>query len=300
MGMKYLIFPGQGSQKPGFLEPWLVNDVFRRQIESHSLITGLDLVHLGTKASQEEISQTSVTQPLIVSASIASVRTVFGDDGISRFDAMAGHSVGEFAAAAIAGVITDDEAMSLVSQRAQAMQKAAEQTETGMVAAIGSDIEKLQSKLGGLQIANYNGANQYVLAGTKDELAEIQDNPPEGFRIIPLSVSGAFHSQHMETARKQLEQRFGQVEAKDPIIKLLSNRDGRPVSSGADYISALLSQVSSPVRWDMCMETMQGASVVVEAAPSGVLSNLVKKTIAGAHVYSLKSPDQSIDLADND
>ena len=300
MGMKYLIFPGQGSQKPGFLEPWLVNDVFRRQIESHSEITGLDLVHLGTKASQEEISQTSITQPLIVSASIASVRTVFGDDGISRFDAMAGHSVGEFAAAAIAGVITDDEAMSLVGQRAQAMQMAAEQTETGMVAAIGSDIEKLQSKLGGLQIANYNGANQYVLAGTKGELAEIQDSPPEGFRIIPLSVSGAFHTPHMESARIQLEQLFNQVVAKDPVVNLLSNRDGRPVSSGAEYVRALLSQVSSPVRWDMCMQEMNDASIVVEAAPSGVLTNLVKKTIPTAHTYSLKTADQSIDLADHD
>ena len=298
--MKYLIFPGQGSQKPGFLEPWLVNDVFRRQIESHSEITGLDLAHLGTNASQEEISQTSVTQPLIVSASIASVRTVFGEDDTSSFDGMAGHSVGEFAAAAIAGVITDDEAMSLVSQRAQAMQEAAEQTETGMVAAIGSDIDSLQSKLGGLQIANYNGANQYVLAGTKVQLQEIQNNPPEGFRIIPLSVSGAFHSPHMESARKLLEERFGQVEAKDPIVKLLSNRDGQPVSSGSDYVSALLSQVSSPVRWDKCMQQMQGSTDVVEAAPSGVLSNLVKKTIADANVYSLKSPDQSIDLADND
>lgn len=298
--MKYLIFPGQGSQKPGFLEPWLEKDIFRRQIESHSKITGLDLAHLGTKASQEEISQTSITQPLIVSASIASVRTVFGEEGVLGFDAMAGHSVGEFAAAAIAGVITDEEAMSLVHQRAQAMQEAAEQIETGMVAAIGNDIDSLQSKLGGLQIANYNGANQYVLAGTKNELQEIQDDPPKGFRIIPLSVSGAFHSPHMESARKKLEKRFEQIEAKDPSVKLLSNRDGLPVSSGADYISALLNQVSSPVRWDKCMETMQGASVVVEAAPSGVLSNLVKKTIAEANVYSLKSPDQSIDLGDND
>jgi [acyl-carrier-protein] S-malonyltransferase len=298
--MNFLIFPGQGSQKPGFLKPWIENQFFRRQLEHHSEITGLDLVHLGTSADQEEISQTSVTQPLIVSASIASARTVFENSALESFSGMAGHSVGEFSAAAVAGVLSDDEALKLVSLRARAMQRSAEKTKTGMAAAIGSDLEELKNSLGELQIANFNGANQYVLAGGRRELERIKDDPPAGFRIIPLSVSGAFHTQYMEEAREAIRDDFLEVDAKDTKTMLLSNRDGKKVDSGREFVSALLDQVSSPVRWDLCMESMSGVSTVVEAAPSGVLSNLVKKTIEGVQLHSLKSPSDSIDLGLND
>ncbi len=300
MPMRYLIFPGQGSQKPGFLSSWIANEKFKATIEEHSEITGLDLVHLGTEATAEEIAQTVVTQPLIVSASIASVRTVFESSQLVKFDGIAGHSVGEFAAAAIAGVITDRDALELVSLRAKAMQEAASKTETGMAAAIGAHVDQLEQKLGDLVIANYNGANQYVVAGLKADLQLLSDNPPAGFRIIPLSVSGAFHTAFMKQAKESLKKDFEQVQAKDPEVRLLSNNDGQPVSSGAEFLESLLTQVSSPVRWDKCMQTISGSSLVVEAAPSGVLSNLLKKTIENADIYSLKSPDDSIDLGTND
>ena len=300
MPMRYLIFPGQGSQKPGFLSNWINNEKFKATIEEHSEITGLDLLHLGTEATAEEIAQTVITQPLIVSASIASVRTVFEDSQMAKFDGIAGHSVGEFAAAAIAGVITDREALELVSLRAKAMQEAAAKTETGMAAAIGADVSELEQKLGDLVIANYNGANQYVVAGLKADLQLLSDDPPTGFRIIPLSVSGAFHTAFMEQAKDKLKNDFEQIQAKDPKVRLLSNKDGQPVSSGAEFLDSLLTQVSSPVRWDKCMQTINGASLVVEAAPSGVLSNLLKKTIENADIYSLKSPEDSIDLGTND
>jgi [acyl-carrier-protein] S-malonyltransferase len=300
MAMKYLVFPGQGSQKPGFLEPWVINDAFRSIVESHSETIGMDLIHMGTKASQEEIAQTSVTQPLIVSASIASARTVFNEKQIASFDAMAGHSVGEFAVAALAGIITDEQAMKLVSLRANAMQKAADENLTGMAAAIGSDLGELKSKLGNLDIANYNGANQYVIAGAKAEIDKIKDDPPAGFRIIPLAVTGAFHTEYMEPARQALATHFDELDAKDPNLTVLSNRDGQGVSSGKEFIQSLLKQVSSPVRWDKCMETINGAKLVVEAAPSGVLSNLLKKSIDDAQIYSLKTADDSIDLGLND
>jgi len=298
--MNFLIFPGQGSQKPGFLKPWIENQFFRRQLEHHSEITGLDLVYLGTSADQEEISQTSVTQPLIVSASIASARTVFENSALESFSGMAGHSVGEFSAAAVAGVLSDDQALKLVSLRARAMQQSAEKIETGMAAAIGSDPGELKNSLGELQIANFNGANQYVLAGGREELERIKNDPPPGFRIIPLSVSGAFHTEYMEEAKEAIREDFLEIEANNPKRVLLSNRDGKKVDSGQEFVSALLDQVSSPVRWDLCMESMSGASTVVEAAPSGVLSNLIKKTIEGVQVYSLKSPSDSIDLGLND
>lgn len=298
--MNFLIFPGQGSQKPGFLKPWIENQFFKEQLEHHSDITGLDLVYLGTSADQEEISQTSVTQPLIVSASIASARTVFENSALESFSGMAGHSVGEFSAAAVAGVLSDDQALKLVSLRARAMQQSAEKIETGMAAAIGSDPRELKNSLGELQIANFNGANQYVLAGEREELERIKNNPPPGFRIIPLSVSGAFHTEYMEEAKEVIREDFLEIEANDPKTVLLSNRDGNKVDSGQEFVSALLDQVSSPVRWDLCMESMSGASAVVEAAPSGVLGNLVKKTIEGVQVYSLKSPSDSIDLGLND
>ncbi|MDR9443559.1 MAG: ACP S-malonyltransferase [Microbacteriaceae bacterium] len=300
MAMKYLVFPGQGSQKPGFLEPWVVNDAFKSIVESHSETIGMDLIHMGTKASQEEIAQTSVTQPLIVSASIASARTVFSEKQLASFDAMAGHSVGEFALAALAGIITDEQAMKLVSLRANAMQKAADENATGMAAAIGSDLGELKSKLGNLEIANYNGANQYVIAGAQSDLEKIKEHPPTGFRIIPLAVTGAFHTGYMDPAKQELASHFEEIEAKDPKVKVLSNRDGQEVASGEEFMQSLLKQVSSPVRWDKCMETINGAQIVVEAAPSGVLSNLLKKSIDDAQIYSLKTSDDSIDLGLND
>jgi [acyl-carrier-protein] S-malonyltransferase len=213
---------------------------------------------------------------------------------------MAGHSVGEFSAAAVAGVLSDDQALKLVSLRARAMQQSAEKIETGMAAAIGSDPGELKNSLGELQIANFNGANQYVLAGGREELERIKNDPPPGFRIIPLSVSGAFHTEYMEEAKEAIREDFLEIEANNPKTVLLSNRDGKKVDSGQEFVSALLDQVSSPVRWDLCMESMSGASTVVEAAPSGVLSNLIKKTIEGVQVYSLKSPSDSIDLGLND
>lgn len=300
MAMKYLVFPGQGSQKPGFLEPWVINDAFKSIVESHSETIGMDLIHMGTKASQEEIAQTSVTQPLIVSASIASVRTVFNEKQLANFDAMAGHSVGEFAVAALAGIITDEQAMKLVSLRANAMQKAADENMTGMAAAIGSDLGELKSKLGHLDIANYNGANQYVIAGAQSDLEKIKEDPPAGFRIIPLAVTGAFHTGYMEPAKQELATHFDDIDAKDPKVRVLSNRDGQEVASGEEFMKSLLKQVSSPVRWDKCMETINGAQIVVEAAPSGVLSNLLKKSIDDAQIYSLKTADDSIDLGLND
>ena len=294
--MRYLLCPGQGSQKPGFLKPWIENESFASLIGQYSEITGLDLIQLGTEATAEEIAETSITQPLIVAASIASARTIFVDQISSHFDAVVGHSVGEFAAAALSGVLTDEQALTLVSARAQAMQKAAEEIETGMAAAIGQDLAELERSLGDLQIANYNGANQYVVAGTKTDLTAFIENPPAGFRIIPLSVSGAFHTSFMNPASESLQEIFESVKPNDPEITLFSNRDGRPVTTGEDFVASLLKQVSSPVRWDKCMESMHEQSKFAELAPSGVLSNLVKKTISNAEIYALKSPDESIDF----
>jgi [acyl-carrier-protein] S-malonyltransferase len=294
--MRYLLCPGQGSQKPGFLKPWIENESFASLIGQYSEITGLDLIQLGTEATAEEIAETSITQPLIVAASIASARTIFVDQISSHFDAVVGHSVGEFAAGALSGVLTDEQALTLVSARAQAMQKAAEEIETGMAAAIGQDLAELERSLGDLQIANYNGANQYVVAGTKTDLTAFIENPPAGFRIIPLSVSGAFHTSFMNPASESLQEIFESVKPNDPEITVFSNRDGRPVTTGEDFVASLLKQVSSPVRWDQCMESMQEQSKFAELAPSGVLSNLVKKTISNAEIYALKSPDESIDF----
>ena len=294
--MRYLLCPGQGSQKPGFLKPWIENESFASLIGQYSEFTGLDLIQLGTEATAEEIAETSITQPLIVAASIASARTIFVDQISSHFDAVVGHSVGEFAAAALSGVLTDEQALTLVSARAQAMQKAAEEIETGMAAAIGQDLAELERSLGDLQIANYNGANQYVVAGTKTDLTAFIENPPAGFRIIPLSVSGAFHTSFMNPASESLQEIFESVKPNDPEITVFSNRDGRPVTTGEDFVASLLKQVSSPVRWDQCMESMHEQSKFAELAPSGVLSNLVKKTISNAEIYALKSPDESIDF----
>ncbi|WP_416971862.1 ACP S-malonyltransferase [Streptomyces sp. 4F14] len=290
--MLVLVAPGQGAQTPGFLTPWLELPGVSDQLSAWSEVIGLDLVHYGTNADADEIRDTSVAQPLLVAAGIVSGAAL----GAIAPGAVAGHSVGELTAAAWAGVLTPEDALSLVRKRGVAMAEAAAVTETGMAALLGGDpattvphLEKL-----GLTPANINGAGQIVAAGTAEQLAALAEDKPEGVRkVVALKVAGAFHTHHMAPAVSVLEDAARSVTPGDPNTVYVSNKDGRTVATGAEVLQRLVGQVANPVRWDLCMETFQklGATAIIEAAPGGTLVGLAKRALPDVPRLALKTPD---------
>ncbi|MEV0373199.1 ACP S-malonyltransferase [Streptomyces sp. NPDC050636] len=300
--MLVLVAPGQGAQTPGFLTPWLDLPGVEDRLREWSAAIDLDLVHYGTKADADEIRDTAVAQPLLVAASLISARQLFttSEDFAAQVGAAAGHSVGELAAAALTGTLSDGAAMTLVRRRGQAMAEAAAVTETGMAALLGGDeavvlphLEKL-----GLTPANVNGAGQIVAAGTAEQIAALVEDKPEGTRkVIPLKVAGAFHTHHMAPAVSALEAAVGESAADeaiaDPHTRYVSNKDGQVVSSGQELVQRLVGQVANPVRWDLCMETFKelGVTALIEAAPGGTLVGLAKRALPGVKTLALKTPD---------
>ncbi|GAA1674322.1 ACP S-malonyltransferase [Microbacterium lacus] len=286
------VFPGQGSQTPGFLSPWLSVDGAAERVSSYSEWAGVDLLAAGTEWDADRIRDTQVAQPLIVAASLLSWHALADRSAVAG---VAGHSVGEFAAAAAAGVLSDEDALRLVGIRGRAMAAAAAAEQTGMSAVIGGDQDAVVSRLEelGLTPANYNGAGQIVAAGSLAGLQALSAEPPQGTRVIPLQVAGAFHTDYMAPAVQALREAADAVQPADPGVTLWSNRDGAPVESGAAFVAALVDQVASPVRWDLCMDSFAEAGVtgIVELSPAGTLTGLAKRALRGVPSVAVKTPD---------
>ncbi|MGA0413556.1 MAG: ACP S-malonyltransferase [Aquiluna sp.] len=289
--MLIIACPGQGSQTPGFLLPWLeAYPQLEATLTSLGEACGADLVRLGTTAEEEEIKDTANAQRLIVGSALAVYRTVFES---KKVDGVLGHSVGEFAAAAIAGVIGDNDAMQLVAKRADAMAEAAAKTPTSMAAVLGGEEADVLKAIGQLELepANFNGSGQIVAAGAKAAIQRLVESPPEKARVIELKVAGAFHTSFMESAKKPVAEVAEGFSAKDPEIKLWSNVDGAQVQDGTAFLSSLVSQIASPVRWDKCMTSLSGLSAtVVELPPAGALAGLTKRGVLDATAIALKTP----------
>jgi [acyl-carrier-protein] S-malonyltransferase len=287
-----LIFtaPGQGAQTPGFLSPWLELPGLAEQLGTWSELAGRDLIRLGTTGSAEEITDTSVAQPLLVAAALA-VAGLLGEP-----DATAGHSVGELAAGAIAGVLSAEDAIKLTRVRGEAMAASCDAVPTGMTAVLGGDEATVLAAIAdaGLTPANMNTAGQIVAGGTLEQLAEFAANPPAGARLRPLRVAGAFHTSHMAPAVEALAAAAASTAVKDPVITLLSNRDGAVVTSGTDWVERIVSQVAYPVRWDRCMATMAslGITAFIELLPGGTLAGMAKRALPGIELLAIKTPDQ--------
>jgi len=295
--MLVIAAPGQGAQVPGFLAPWLDLPGVADRLMAWSDLAGCDLIACGTTAGAEEITDTAIAQPLLVAASLAAAEALSGGLGHLRKQAgiAAGHSVGELAAGAIAGVLTPEDAMRLVSVRGRAMAKAAAAEATGMTAVLGGDQDEVLAALGahGLTPANVNGAGQIVAAGTTTQLAALAADPPAGVRLRPLTVAGAFHTAHMAPAVAALREAAAGMTVRDPAIVLISNADGAPVKSGRDWLERIVTQVSTPVRWDRCMHTMAGlgASALIELPPGGTLTGLARRALPQLERVALKTPD---------
>jgi [acyl-carrier-protein] S-malonyltransferase len=313
-----VVCPGQGSQTPGFLGPWLDVPGVGARLERLSKAAGLDLTLHGTESDADTIRDTAVAQPLIVAAALATFPALFPDDDAAgdpgdgaegadptRVGVLAGHSVGEIAAAALAGVLPAESAMALVAERGRAMADAAAATPTGMSAVLGGDADDVAAALErhGLEPANLNGAGQVVAAGTLDALAALAADPPAKARVMPLKVAGAFHTSFMAPAREALAAAAGRVTAQPPAVALLSNADGDAVRDGQEALDRIVAQVGRPVRWDLCMARLLdlGVTGLVELPPAGALAGLAKRGLPGVEVVAVKTPadlDAARDLAE--
>lgn len=283
--------PGQGSQSKGFLTPWLETyPKLENRLNQYSDSVGMDLVLLGTQSEEEEIRNTAVAQRLIVGASLAVYREVFSE---KQLTGVLGHSVGEIAAAAIAGVISDQDAMRLVAIRADSMAEAAALTPTSMAAVLGGEEDVVLGLLASLELepANFNGAGQIVAAGSKESIAKLLASPPEKSRVIELKVAGAFHTSYMQSAVEKVRSFAVELQVNDPSMDLWSNSQGQVVRSGEEFLRLLIDQISKPVRWDKCMQSInQEDSVVVELPPAGALAGLLKRGADKVLCVALKTP----------
>lgn len=303
--MIVVVAPGQGSQKPGFLQPWVADPAHRDRLAQYSEAAGVDLIEHGTVSDADTIRDTAIAQPLIVAASLLCASALI-EGRRDRVGAVAGHSVGEFAAAAIAGVLSDHDALRLVGERGRAMADAAALVPTGMSAVIGGDPDALAERLSelGLDAANVNGGGQTVVAGELNNLLALAAEPVAGTRVIPLQVAGAFHTSYMSTAVERLRSAASTVVPGEPSIPLYTNRDGSRVDSGATFVDLLIGQVSSPVRWDLCMQSFADAGVtgVIELLPAGALTGLAKRGLKGVATVGVTNPDDlaaAIDMLEN-
>ena len=286
--MLAIIAPGQGAQTPGMLAPWIEDVDSKALLIQWSDAIGLDLIHLGVHADSDEIKDTANAQPLIVAAGLLSARAL----NISgKFSFVAGHSVGEITAAAIAGVLTPLDAMKLVRTRGVEMAKAAAITPAGMSAVLGGDRELVLQAIAatGLVAANDNGGGQIVAAG---DLTALSMLAPEGARVRALAVAGAFHTSYMEPAVEPMRALAATIEVNDSTIGVLSNKDGAVLNSGREILDRIVNQIANPVRWDLCMQTLadQGVTGAIEVAPAGTLVGLIKRAVPAIEQCALKSP----------
>lgn len=289
-----VVCPGQGSQTPGFLAPWLELDGVAERLAAYSDAAEVDLRAHGTVSDADTIRDTRIAQPLIVAASLIANEALMAE-ARRRPDGMAGHSVGEIAALVGSGVIDAATGMRLVGIRGRAMADAAALAPSGMSAVLGGDEEALLARLAELDLspANYNGGGQIVVAGALPALATLAEDPLKGTRVIPLQVAGAFHTRYMSTAVAALRDAVADVAPADPDITLWTNRDGSAVADGSEALSYLVDQVSSPVRWDLCMQSFadSGVTGVIELAPAGALVGLAKRGLRGVPTVAVKTPE---------
>jgi [acyl-carrier-protein] S-malonyltransferase len=290
-----VVAPGQGSQTPGFLAPWLEDAAVRERVGQWSEAIGVDLALHGTESDAETIKDTALAQPLIVAAGIITADALLADGRRAHVGGVAGHSVGEFTAASVAGILSPTDAISLVAERGRAMADAAAVTPTGMSAVLGGDQDALPALLeaAGLSPANHNGGGQTVVAGPVDALAAFAENPPDRARVIPLSVAGAFHTRFMAPAVERVRPVAAAATVLEPTLPIWTNADGSRVEDGRTFVDLMVKQIASPVHWDAVMASFAEAGVtgIIELAPAGALVGLAKRGLRGTPTVGIKSPE---------
>lgn len=288
------------------LAPWLELPGARERLAAWSDSIGLDLVTLGTTATAEEITDTAVTQPLVVAATLLAFEELTKRELLAGRDVLtAGHSVGEIAAYAIAGVISADDAVKLAATRGAEMARACAAEPTGMAAVLGGEEAAVLSRLEALDLipANRNAAGQIVAAGAVSALDKLAEDPPEKARVRKLATAGAFHTHYMASAQDGYAAAADGVSTGEPTATLLSNADGQPVASASDAMSKLVAQLTKPVRWDLCTAYMRDGAAgpvtaIVEFPPAGTLVGIAKRELRGVPTRAVKTPEDLDGLAE--
>lgn len=295
------------------LSPWLEVPGVSERLAAFSEAAGIDLEAHGTTSDAETIKDTAVAQPLLVATALLAVENFLdGRSAADAIDVTAGHSVGELSAAAVAGVLTGESAVRLVTHRAKAMAAAATAKPSGMAAVLGGEPDDVLAAIeaAGLWPANVNGAGQVVAAGSPEGIEKLTANPPERARVRALQVAGAFHTPFMDSAREEFGAIISGWDATDPTLTFLSNADGQSygqiagegIGSSADVLNRLGAQVVAPVRWDLCQEALVtlGVTGLIELAPGGVLTGLARRAMPGVETVAVKTPgdlDAALELA---
>jgi [acyl-carrier-protein] S-malonyltransferase len=288
------VTPGQGSQTSGMYSTWITDEATKEVVTNYSNLINLDLIHYGTVASQSEITATNVAQPLLTALAFMSFSKLKIEPNENVI--YSGHSVGEFSAACLAGFYSDETAMKLVSVRGKAMAEAAvSNSATGMSAVLGGDKAEVIKHIEQFDLvpANVNSNGQIVASGLLTNLEKLSANPPASTKVRKLEVAGAFHSQFMKSAESELEKEFAQVDLTNPTCSFISNKDGQIITESTELKNRLISQITSPVRWDLCQAKMveQGVTGMLELAPGGVLTGIAKREMPGVELFAIKSPE---------
>lgn len=285
--MLVLLCPGQGSQTPGQLTPWLDLPDARERVGHWSALIDLDLLHLGTDASAEQVRDTAVAQPLLAATALLSAAALPAGN---EPDLVCGHSIGELPALALAGVLTDDEVVQLAARRGAAMAAAAARRPTGMVAVLGGGDVSTHLARHDVEVATVNVAGQVVVGGGLPALQALVADPPPGARVRLLEVAGAFHTAAMAPAREVLEQAVAVLQPSSARCGVVANADGAVLTDGAELLRRLPAQLTGPVRFDLCLAALAGADTVVELAPGGTLAALVRRALPEARSIALRTP----------
>ena len=290
--MKAFIFPGQGAQFSGMgKDIYDANPKAKALFDNADQILGFDISRIMFSGSADELKQTNVTQPAIF---IHSVAIALSQEAQSP-DMVAGHSLGEFSSLVANKTLSFEDALKLVSKRAQAMQKACELNPSTMAAILGLDdkiVEDICASIDEVVVAaNYNCPGQLVISGSMKgiEIACEKLKAAGAKRALPLQVGGAFHSPLMEPAREELAAAIDATHFDSPICPVYQNVNGLPSTNVSEIKKNLISQLTAPVRWTQSVQNMtkDGATIFIESGPGKVLQGLVKKISPQAEVASL-------------
>ena len=293
--MTVFLFSGQGSQHPGMgAELCSLSPKAKEVFDTASAVLGFDLLALCESGSAEELSKTEVSQPAIMATSLAAY-TLLTEKGVAP-DAVAGHSLGEYAAMVAAGMLDMKAGFQLIKARAEAMGRCAENQDGAMAAIIGSDEEtvaRLCKETEGYVVpVNYNSPAQTVVAGERAAVAAVSEAfAAMGKRAVPLAVSAAFHSALMQPAADAFLAAAKTFTFAPPTLDFYSNLSGEKLTDFSDIPGRLASHIVTPVRFTSELAAMRdaGADVFLECGPGKVLTGLVKKTLKGVTALNVEN-----------
>ena len=290
-----LVFPGQGSQRIGMLSDLACLDGAERLLDAAEALSGLPLRHVAVAGTPEQLADTRFAQPLLYLADWAAGVKALAS-GITPV-ALAGHSLGELAALAVAGVYSVEAGLELVVERSRLMADVAAETPGGMVAVLGLDATAIAAALKGIDgvwVANDNSAGQTVVSGTPDGLVAATGalNGAGARRIVPLAVAGPFHSPLMQPAATRFADLLRAASFRDAVLPVFQNTSASPATAAEVIRQRLAGQIVSPVRWTETMEALKAADVTVllECGPGAVLTGLAKR-VEGLSAYAIEQTD---------